>query len=891
MAPGVAVDQDHRDGGVPSPVERLGAALVSLEAGDERGAQVVVELDRRILRFAMTDALDRDTALLEVLLGDVLEEQEGRAFRDRLFWLRATAGRVRGGDPKAAGALVDFVRGQPTGALEPFVRACSMQLQLANIAEELERLRRRRHYDSDSRAPQRESLASAAGVSVQHPPAEVAEMLRRLDVRLTMTAHPTEATRRSVFNHQQSVWRAMERLDDPRLGRAGRRALEAELREVLTVWWQTDAVRRVRPLVEDEVRRILFFFEAVLFDAVPALEAEVSRCFERPWPPAVPVVQFGSWAGGDMDGNPEVTPDSVRRTLRLHRRTALRLLRARVQRLAEHYSQAEERLFVSPALEASLEAEEIEMPEVAARRPGNEREPFRRKLTFMAARLDGALRGLPHGYRDSAQLEQDLELLRESASSRRVADGALARLLCQVRTFGFHLAALDVRLSSHDVRAAIETGTVFPGDVFDEIAAGLREHGPSAFGSVIISMVERPSDVLGVVELMRRAGIGRGETPTLPLVPLFETVDDLARAQMTMAALYEHPIYAAQLSACSGRQEIMLGYSDSAKDGGFLASQWELYSAQERLLADADSRGIELRFFHGRGGSTSRGGARTHRAILAQPPGSIRGRMRITEQGEVISQRYSHGELSLRSLEQTLSAVILATLAPEREVPDRYRREAQRFADRSRAVYRALIYEDGRFEAFLARASPLDALTELNIGSRPASRSGGWTVDELRAIPWVFAWMQNRMLLPAWYGAGTALDEGDRGLQREMVERWPFFAMLCSTLEMSLFKTDLGVAERYLELLGDDPARELWHPILAEHDRVVRSVLEISGTHTLLQSAPALMARLSHRNPWTDPLSHMQIDLLRRARAGDREAQRPLLLTINGIAAGMRNTG
>ncbi len=861
----------------------------------------------------MSDALDQDTALLEALLGDVLEEQEGRAFRDRLFWLRATAAQVRAGDEKAAAALAEFVRGQHTRALEPFVRACSIQLQLANIAEELERLRRRRHYDSDSRAPQRESLASAAGVSVQHPPAEVADMLRRLDVRLTMTAHPTEATRRSVFNLQQLVWKAMERLDDPRLGRAGRRELEAELRELLTVWWQTDAIRRVRPLVEDEVRRILFFFEAVLFDAVPAVEAEVSRCFDRSWPPAVPMVRFGSWAGGDMDGNPEVTPDSVRRTLHLHRTTAQRLLLTRVERLAEQCSQAEERLFVSPALEASLEAEKIEMPDVAARRPNNEREPFRRKLSFMAARLDGALRGLPHGYRESLQLEQDLELLRGSASSRRVADGALARLLCQVRTFGFHLAALDVRLSSHDVRAEIEhvapgfvaaaedrriellttlqPGTESSAEVFVEVAAGLREHGPSAFGSVIISMVERPSDVLAAVVLMRNAGIGTGEAPTLPLVPLFETVDDLARAQATMAALYEHPIYAAQLSACSRRQEIMLGYSDSAKDGGFLASQWELYSAQERLLTDADARGIELRFFHGRGGSTSRGGARTHRAILAQPSGSIRGRMRITEQGEVISQRYSHAELSLRSLEQTLSAVILATLSREREVPDRYRQEARRFADRSRGVYRALIYEDTRFEAFLARASPLDALTQLNIGSRPASRSQARKIEELRAIPWVFAWMQNRMLLPAWYGAGTALEEGERVLQREMIDRWPFFAMLCSTLEMSLFKSDLGVAERYLELLGDDPARELWEPIRAEHERVVRTVLEISGTNALLESAPALMARLSHRNPWTDPLSYMQIDLLRRTRAGDQDAERPLLLTINGIAAGMRNTG
>ena len=864
--------------------------------------------------YAMSGSLDRDTAVLEALLGDVLEEQEGRAFRDRVFWLRDTAARARDGDAKAAESLTRFVHAQADGALEPFVRACSIQLQLANIAEELERLRRRRHYDSDASAPQRESLAAAAGVAVQHPPAEVAEALRRLDVRLTMTAHPTEATRRSVFNHQQSVWRAMEQLDDPRLGRTQRRELESELREVLTVWWQTDAVRRIRPVVDDEVRRILFFFEAVLFDVAPRLEAEISRSFERPWPPSVPAVRFGSWAGGDMDGNPEVTPASVVRTLRLHRTTALRLLRARVDRLAERFSQSEDRLFVSPSLDASLEADAEEMPDVASRRPGNQQEPFRRKLSFVSARLDGALRGLPHGYREPRQLEQDLDLLRESSSSRRVADGALARLLCQVRTFGFHLASLDVRLSAHDLRSAIEPlavgftaanederthrllavvedGAGEPPDAFAAIATGLHEHGPQALGSLIISMVERPSDVLAALVLMRSAGIGLGDLPTLPIVPLFETVEDLDRAQTTMATLYEHPMYAAQLAACSHRQEIMLGYSDSAKDGGFLASQWELYSAQERLLADADARGIELRFFHGRGGSTSRGGARTHRAILAQPSGSIRGRMRITEQGEVISQRYSHPELALRSLEQTTSAALLATLARDREVPQRYRDEAQRFADRSRVMYRALIYEDERFPALLDLASPIDALTRLNIGSRPASRSGAWTVGGLRAIPWVFAWMQNRLLLPAWYGAGTALDEGDRELQREMVERWPFFAMLCSTLEMSLFKSDLGVAERYLELLGNDPARELWEPIRAEHDRVVRTVLEISGTDVLLQSAPALMARLSHRNPWTDPLSYVQIELLRRARAGDGDAERPLLLTINGIAAGMRNTG
>ncbi len=864
----------------------------------------------------MSSAIDRDTALLETLLGDVLEEQEGRAFRDRVFWLRDTAARVRDGEPAAVDKLVAFVAGNNATALEPFVRACSMQLQLANIAEELERLRRRRHYDSDASAPQPESLATAAVAAGQSPPAEVARTLERLDVRLTMTAHPTEATRRSVFNHQQAVWRAMERLDDPRLGRTGRRALRDELCEVLTVWWQTEAVRGVRPLVEDEVRRILFFFEAVLFDAAPLLEAEIARCFARPWPPAQPSVRFGSWAGGDMDGNPEVTPDSVTRTLRLHRLTALRLLQRRVQALAGAFSQAEERLFVSPGLESSLEADEAELPDVAGRRP-NQHEPFRRKLSFIAARLDGTTRGLRHGYSSPAELEADIELIRASASSRRVADGDLALLLCQVRTFGFHLATLDIRLSSRDLRTAI--ARLVPGfdtiaeeeriaalqgippgegapppEVFGAVAAGIREYGAQSLGSLIISMVERPSDVLAAVALMRRAGIGIGEVPTMPVVPLFEMVEDLARAQDTMTVLYDHRLYADQLAAVERRQEIMLGYSDSAKDGGFLSSQWELYSAQERLLADADARGVALRFFHGRGGSTSRGGARTHRAILAQPSGSIRGRIRITEQGEVISQRYSHPELALRSLEQTTSAVILATIAGDREVPGRYRHEAQRLADRSREVYRALIYEDERFELLLNLASPIDALIELNIGSRPASRpsrSSRLTPAGLRAIPWVFAWMQNRLLLPAWYGAGTALQEGDRELQREMVAGWPFFAMLCSTLEMSLFKSDLGVAERYLDLLNGAGAGELWEPIRAEHERVVAAVLDIAGTDRLLANAPALRSRLTHRNPWTDPLSYMQVELLRRHRAGDAAAERPLLLTINGIAAGMRNTG
>jgi phosphoenolpyruvate carboxylase len=837
----------------------------------------------------MSDALDRDTALLESLLGDVLEEQAGRAFRDRVFWLRDTAARLRAGDASAGDEIAAFIERQRADALEPYVRACSMQLQLANIAEELERLRRRRHYDSDASGPQRESLAAAAATVGQSARSDVRAALEALDVGLVMTAHPTEATRRSIFNHQQAIQRAMERLNDPRLGRSRRILIEDRMREVLTIWWQTDAVRRLRPLVEDEVRRTLFVFESVLFDIVGEVEWKIARTFDTPWPPTHPSVRFGSWAGGDMDGNPEVTPESVLRTLELHRLTALGLLRGRVERLAEQFSQADDRLFVTPDLTRKLVDDSGELPDVAALRP-NQHEPFRRELSFVSARLDAAIRGRGHAYTEPAQLEADLERVRASTASRRVADGAIARLITQVRTFGFHLAALDVRVNARDLRAAMEADEALP--AFDAVADGLRRYGRRALGSVIISMVESPGDVLNALALLRRAGVGVGDVETLPIVPLFETVPDLERAEETMDALYAHQDYAAQLEALGRRQEIMLGYSDSAKDGGFIASQWELFRAQERLTAAADERGIALRFFHGRGGSTSRGGAPAHRAILAQPTGSIRGRIRITEQGEVISQRYSHPELAIRSLEQTLSGVILATLARDGQVPDRYRAELQQLADRSREVYRDLIYEDPRFEALLNQASPLDGLTQMNIGSRPSSRSATKTLEELRAIPWVFAWMQNRLLLPAWYGAGTALQEGDRELQREMVQRWPFFRMLCQTLEMSLYKSDLGVAERYLSLVGpDEPARELWPGIEAEHERVVGAVLDIWQTPTLLYNAPALLGRLQHRNPWIDPLSHMQVELLRRARGGDDDAEGPLLLTINGIAAGMRNTG
>jgi phosphoenolpyruvate carboxylase len=878
--------------------------------------------------------LDRDTVLLERLLGDVLVEQEGPAFRDRVFWLRDRAATLRANpDAPDGDELVAAVRRLSSSDLGPVVRACTMQLQLSNIAEEVERLRRRRAYDDDDQGPQRESLAAAAAATAGLPSGARAQALADLDVGLVMTAHPTEATRRSIFDHQQQVWGLMESLDDPRVGPTRRRKLEDDLRETLTVWWQTDDVRARRPRPDDEVRRTLLHVESVLYDAIPDLLNELERTLGVTLDHAATAdgrdgrvgrspIQFGSWAGGDMDGNPNVGPDTIAATLQRHRRTALRLLGERIDALAVFFSQADDRVFVTQELRDSIERDERALPRVTF--PGaSANEPFRRKLTFIAARLDRASQGGEGGYGTVDELIADLELLRGSCSSSRVAHGRIARVLHQARTFGFILAALDVRQSAGPLQhatahlipgyadadergrqelliAALDGSPVYAPEPDDEealttiagiaaVGRAVAEHGADSIGRLIIAMARQPSDVLCTQFLLRHTA-DTPNAPPVPIVPLFETVDDLEGAEGTMGDLYATAPYAQHLERCGGAQEIMLGYSDSAKDGGFIASQWGLYGAQERLVAQADEQGISVRFFHGRGGSTSRGGGPHHRAILSQPPGSVRGRIAITEQGETLSQRYPHPELAVRSLEQTVSAVVLATLTPPAGPPDPYRRALDELTRISRDTYRALVFEDERFPRLLHQASPLAELSSMNIGSRPAKRGGTTGVDGLRAIPWVFAWMQNRLLLPAWYGTGTALEQGDRDLQREMVEKWPFFRTIVSMLEMSLFKSDLGVAERYLELVDED-VRALWEPIRAEHERVQSVVLEIRGTPELLDRTPALQRRLAHRNPWIDPLSHIQVALLHRSRDGDENAQGPLLSTIGGIAAGMRNTG
>jgi phosphoenolpyruvate carboxylase len=868
-------------------------------------------------------ALDRDTQLLSRLLEETVADQGGDALRNAVVGLHQAAAQVRAGEPaaeeKAAALAAEILDTDPLDV----IRACSMELHLANLAETRERVRRRRTYlKEDGGPPQRESIAEAAARLAARSSKAAARALDDLRLDLTFTAHPTEATRWSVMQHAGDVSERLGELDDPRLGPSAKQRIVDRIRESLALWWQTAEVRQARPKVDDEVRRNLHYFDRVLFDAVPELVRELERFF-GPRPGDFAPLRFSSWAGGDMDGHPGVTAATFTATIEVHRRMAVRLLRQRVERLASRYSQSESQMGSGrAALDASLRRDAALMPDVT-RRLGDRRrhEPVRAKLNYISERLlvSGEHPESPLAYPSAEQLRRDVELVRDAAGGHAVADGAIKDLLRQFSAFGLHLARLDVRLAADAIDASVrrdlaelagadeakrrsilsdriggahqdQFGPICqPTEALHALAATARRFGGGA-DTLVISMVHEVSDVLGALWLARRAGLGGPDEPPLNITPLFETLAALEQAPATMAALYADPVYRDHLSRHGDRQEIMLGYSDSAKDAGFLTSQWAIYRAQEILVAQGPEHGVDVTFFHGRGGSPSRGGAPAYQAILAQPPGTLDGGVRITEQGEVISAKYADRGLAGRSLEQQLSALLLARAAPAAPVAQAFRDEMDRAGARSRDVYRGLV-DDEAFVRFFRQISPIDELSELTIGSRPAARRAGGRLEDLRAIPWVFAWTQNRILLPSWYGAGSALEEGDLDRQREMWHAWPFFRMACSTLEMALFKVDLSVGRRYLALVDDDLAERFWPALEAEHDRVVARLLAIREGGALLDVTPALRDRLSHRNRWVDPLSHLQVALLARSRGGDATVADALMATITGIAAGLRNTG
>ncbi|MGH2782486.1 MAG: phosphoenolpyruvate carboxylase, partial [Thermoleophilaceae bacterium] len=787
--------------------------------------------------------------VLERLLDEVIGEQGGPVPADALA---------------AAGALA----GLDSVELGPLVRSCSMRLAAENVLDQV-----RRSRDVGAAADPDPLLAA---VSRLRDGAAAAE------VRLVLTAHPTDIARRSVLTKQRSVADALERLAERAPGLRERERLEDEIREALAIWWDTNELRAMRPRVADEVRRKLWFFENALFDAAGELACAYARLAGDEGAPAPPPVRFASWAGADMDGNPNVGPATILATLRAHRELALRLLAERVAPLRKAFSQAGEAVAPSHELRDSLARDERELPltvaHLAEHYPHEACEPLRRKLAFVEVRLRHTLaeaRG-EHppepGYGSSGELLADLLAIRTSLGSRMVARGRIERLVWQTRIFGFHLATLEVRDNAPELqeacralvpgyaaaqrepeRCALLTRACLdraapprepvPGPraagTFDAVAEAVLGYGEAAVDTFIASNAERPSDVLCALWLARRSGLfepdsssaGAGRTSSrLELVPLFERRVPLREATETMGALYGNAAYKRHLVARGRRQEVMLGYSDAGKDEGFLASQWTLYRAQERLVDQARAWSVELRLFHGRGGSPPRGGGPAHRLIRARPPGSPGGRLKVTEQGEVVTAKYAHPRIALRSLEQTVAAVVDAGAEPAVHPEPHWRDEMERLARVAREAYDALVRGDEHFPAFFRQCTPVEVLDELNIASRSTARGGDGSIGDLRAIPWVFAWMQTRVGLPAWYGAGAALASGRVELLREMWSAWPFFRNLLTTLEDALAACDLTAGERYAGLAAPrERAERLWTAIRDEHDRCATGLHAVTG--------------------------------------------------------------
>ncbi len=757
----------------------------------------------------------RDVRLLGDLLGRVLVEQEDESLLADVEHVRALARAARQGE--RLDELRTEVDALPLERQASVLRAFALYFQLANVAEQHNRIRRLRDYAREGRVP-RESLA-AAFEEVGGAPVDVS-------LTLVLTAHPTEAARRTVLAAHVRIAELLARFDD---GEDVENALAAEI----TMLWQADEVRTRRPQVVDEIRNGHWFFEQSLVDAAERLLAD----YRRRLPDAAVPLRFGTWIGGDADGNPQTNVDTLNEARARAKALLLQRYSADVRALAAELGVSSRLAAVSDELLDAIACDERELA-VYADEIGDQNldEPYRRKLSFVWRRLqDGPYDGL------ASDLDVIDRSLRQNRGTR-IADGSLAALRRRVELFGFDLADVEVRVH---VRDAIDPDARISGLLAD------------AGETVIVSGVSSAEDVRRVQAL----------TPAPNVVPLFESVEALRAAP----AIYE------ELLCC----EVMVGYSDSAKDAGYLAAQWEIRSALVALTEIARRHGVTLTVFHGRGGSAGRGGGPTFDAILAQPHAHLK----ITEQGETIAFKYGLPELAARNLEAALAATVLAAQRVEEDVDTAL---IASLAERSRAAYRVLV-DDPRLVGFFRAFTPVDELALLNIGSRPSRRpEGAEYLASLRAIPWVFAWTQNRCLLPAWYGCGTAFADADVAELRDLYRRWPFFCTLVQNLEMTLAKSSMEIAVEYLELVGD---ASLWEPIADEHARTVAAVLEIVEAHELLDRHPVVQRSIRLRNPYVDPMNAIQVSLLRRYRGGDEAAVPPLLRSIAGIAAGLRNTG
>ncbi|MFG1941958.1 phosphoenolpyruvate carboxylase [Nonomuraea sp. NPDC048826] len=856
----------------------------------------------------MPDELRRDVRLLGSLLGQVIAEQGGEDLLDDVERLRKAVIAARRGET-SADEIAAMVSGWEIDRAVQIARAFTCYFHLANLAEEHYRIRSLRRRDTED-AVQRESLAHA----VQELGRErVADLVRGLELHPVLTAHPTEARRRAVATAIQRVSHQLTEFNAPERGASERDETQRRLLEEIDLLWRTAQLRNTRLDPLDEVRTAMAAFDETLFRMVPqvyrSLDAALHDGTGKPL--ARPFIRFGSWIGGDRDGNPNVTAKVTREAIQIqaeHVLTALENACSRIGRTltaSAQFAPASARL--RAALDSSVDHHPDLVSELATRSP---REPHRQWLLFVAARIAATRRrDLDLAYRGPAELLADLRLAQDSLaeSAPRQAYGELQHLIWQVETFGFHLAELEVRQHSQVHAAALEElragGPL--SERTEEVLATIRviawiqdRFGVDACSRYVVSFTRTADDVAAVYELVAHALGGR--PLALDVVPLFESGEDLANSTRVLTGMLDIPQIQERLAATGRRMEIMLGYSDSAKELGPAAATLRLYEAQEQLTAWAAAHDVKLRMFHGRGGALGRGGGPANRAVLAQAPGSVAGRFKVTEQGEVIFARYAHMAIARRHMEQVANAVLLASSATvgarTAAAAERFRPLAERVARASEEAYRALTEAPG-FPEWFALVSPLEEIGSLRLGSRPARRGLGAprSLDDLRAIPWVFAWAQTRVNLPGWYGLGTGLAAADslEELQAAYAE-WPLFNALLDNAEMSLAKTDRSIASRYLALGGRDDFTER---VLEEYDRTRTLVLRVTGHKRLLENRKVLSRAVQLRDPYVDALSHLQLRALTVLRTGDpsdHERERLstlLLLSVNGVAAGLQNTG
>jgi len=911
-----------------APPARRGAG-----AGDGRRIAARKSLDEKL------KPLHQEVRYLVGTLGRVLLDQEGKRFFDIVESVRRQAIALRRRyHPARETKLLKQLASLKLDNLVKVVRAFNLYFQLVNLAEDKHRIRRKRAYEAEG-LPQPGSIEhivqklKQGGVSFRH----LEKILKGLSIELVLTAHPTEAQRRSVLEKLFVIDRLLFEREYRLLTPREILDIDRKIYEAVTLLWQTDELRRRRQTVYDEVDNGLFYLDEILFEILPATLLRFRRAAEHGYGKKIdfyPFLRFGSWIGGDRDGNPNVTHQVTREAVRRQKDAVLRKYINALDRLLEDLSQSIRLSGATGGLLSSIQRDAENLPLYArAMREKSRAEPYRKKISFMQRKLINTLRlnslevqrqtapdeTIEAHYPGAEAFRGDLKLLMDSLRKNKGAYliPRLEWLDAAIQLFGFHFVKLDIRDNSEAIEKASREITPSPStrevlDTFHMIRRIRMDLGPGAIDRYILSRTRGRADVLSVLRLARLTG-----NEKLMVVPLFETIDDLRRCAPIMAELYDDPVYKKHLASLDGCQEIMLGYSDSNKDGGFLTSNWRLYLAQKELTEVGRRHGIRQTLFHGRGGTIGRGGGPTHQAILAQPHGTMNGRIKITEQGEVVSSKYFNPVMAERNLELVISAVLAATaLDPESSSKSRRWEEImQELSEAAYTAYGRIVKDSDGFLEYYTESTPIREVSRLNIGSRPAERRAPSApahssegrrqirLEELRAIPWVFSWMQSRQTVPGWYGFGAAVDRflslrAMAGLSalREMYREWPFFRAIVDFMQMSTQKADMHIARHYAGLVQNGRlGGKFYRMIRKEFDTTIQAILSITQQEEVLDNSYALKHSIRLRNPYVDPISYAQVILLkrlRRAAGKSREAlERAALLSINGVAHGLRNTG